>query len=310
MDGHWASEVYITPANGPTPADPVRNVTRYATYNAGITWSKTGNKLAFISERGGTGSQLYILALQKPSVAGVAVGTDIDWEDVHLRATQISSMDTWEGAISPDGSKVAFRGRQNGDDLWVASTNGKELLRLTSGQSAADADSVVAGRLPAVDLFPRQYGQLRMTSGSGVGTPAVVPFEAKMTIRREEEFAEIFEQCWRALNESFYDVHFHGANWLAVREKYRPLVKHVVLREDFDALISLMLGELNASHLGIMSPDYPTPKQYTADLGLLFDHQYRGPGLRVAEFSSVGRPTNGASSSKWATSSKPSTAWS
>ncbi len=87
-------------------------------------------------------------------------------------------------------------------------------------------------------------------------TPALVPFQAKMTIRRDEEFAEMFEQSWRALDENFYDIEFHGANWNAVREKYRPLVKHVALREDFYALINLMMGELNASHLGIRACRY------------------------------------------------------
>ena len=37
----------------------------------------------------------------------------------------------------------------------------------------------------------------------------------------------MFEQSWRALNESFYDANFHGANWKAVRAKYEPLVAHV-----------------------------------------------------------------------------------
>ena len=48
-----------------------------------------------------------------------------------------------------------------------------------------------------------------------------------MTINRQEEFAEMFDQSWRALHENFYDAKFHGADWNAVREKYRPLVKHV-----------------------------------------------------------------------------------
>src|SRR5262249_47218089 len=42
------------------------------------------------------------------------------------------------------------------------------------------------------------------------------------------------------------------------------------------------LGELNASHLGISGP--PTrPDEITADLGLVFDETYRGPGLKIAE---------------------------
>src|SRR5439155_515324 len=81
---------------------------------------------------------------------------------------------------------------------------------------------------------------------------------------------------------SFYDASFHGANWNAVGAKYRPLVKHVALKEDLYSLISLMLGELNASHLGI-SGDVPAPEQATAELGLLFDNSYKGDGLRIAE---------------------------
>ena len=43
-----------------------------------------------------------------------------------------------------------------------------------------------------------------------------------------------------------------------------------------------MLGELNASHLGIGGPSAP-PEEVTADLGLIFDETYRGPGLKIAE---------------------------
>src|SRR5439155_11756568 len=112
--------------------------------------------------------------------------------------------------------------------------------------------------------------------------PVRIPFSAKMTVKRDEEFREMFEQSWRALAENFYDPKFHGADWKAVRAKYRPLVAHVAQREDLYALVSLMLGELNASHLGI-SGKLPTPDEATADLGLIFDETYRGPGLKVAE---------------------------
>ena len=63
-----------------------------------------------------------------------------------------------------------------------------------------------------------------------------------MTVRRDEEFAEMFEQSWRALSDYFYDAKFHGADWKAVRAKYQPLVEHVAQSEDLYALVSLMLG--------------------------------------------------------------------
>ena len=50
MDGSFASELYIVPTDGSTPP---KNVTRYATYNGDVTWSRTGNKIGFISQRRG-----------------------------------------------------------------------------------------------------------------------------------------------------------------------------------------------------------------------------------------------------------------
>jgi tricorn protease len=290
MDGSWASELYVIPAGGATAADPARNVTRYATYNAGVTWSKFGNKLAFLSERrSGMPQGLYVLSLQKPAVAGTPSSSEIDWEDIHRRVIQPVPVAVVEAAIARDGNRVAFRALQGGDDLWVAGTDGKDISRLT--RSNLKPSQIQWSRSGSSILwFKDGEGSIRMTSAGGgpfgvsptSGTPPLVPFQARMTIKRDDDFVEIFEQSWRFLNEHFYDPNFHGTDWKAIREKYRPLVKHIALKEDLYALISLMLGELNASHLGIMGMP-PASESLTADLGLLFDEKYRGPGLKVAE---------------------------
>jgi tricorn protease len=284
LDGSWASEIYIVPSGGPTAAEPIRNVTRYALWNVGITWSRT-NKLAFLSERKpGAPESMYVMSLQKPSLPGAAPSGVIDWEDVHLRVFQPTPMHALEGAISLDGSRIAFRSQQNGDDLWIASTDGKDVSRLTTGNMRPTQITWSRGVLSNLIYFRDGLGNLRMLLVSGLTTnnPALVPFQAKLTIKRDEEFTEMFEQSWRALHENFYDANFHGVNWNAIRDKYRPLVKHVALREDFYDLISLMMGELNASHMGIVGPPV-FPEQTTADLGLVFDERYPGPGLKIAE---------------------------
>jgi tricorn protease len=283
-DGSFASELYIAPVDG---SSPPRNVTRYATYNGDVSWSRTGGKLGFISQRRGLYSA-HVLSLQKPGTPGSA--TDIDWEDIHLRAERPAAMSADDATISPNGQQIAFRHSNNGDDLWVASTAGSSVSRVTtSGQAPRNIrwSRKYAGLL----YFLNGSGEVRSIrpSGSfGLATmglnsePVRLPFQARMTIRREEEFAEMFAQCWRALSDQFYDSKHHGTNWEAIRSKYQPLVAHVALKEDLYALISLMLGELNASHLGI-SGRLPSPDEQTADLGLIFDETYRGPGLKVAE---------------------------
>jgi tricorn protease len=278
MDGSFASELYLVPAAGGTP----RNVTRYATFNAGVTWSKDNHKLAFLSQRR-QATTVHVLSLQKPAAPGTPPSNDIDWDDIHLRVQQAAPLPADEAAISPGGGKVAFRARASGgEDLWVASTNGGQLTRVTTG-NLGPHQIRWSRRSPDLLYFRDRDGSLRAVRASGLGNPERIAFTAKMTIRRDEEYAEMFEQSWRALAEHFYDPHFHGSNWDAVRAKYRPLAKHVVLKEDLYALISLMLGELNASHLGIAGVFGPPLEEATADLGLLFDESYRGPGLKVAE---------------------------
>jgi tricorn protease len=283
QDGSFASELYITPAEGLKPGVKAKNITRYATYNGGVSWSQNGSKLAFISQRRHEPT-MYVLSLKKPSAPGLPEGRaiEIDWDDIHLRVKQPAPIPAEDGAISPDGRRVAFRSiSSNGDDLWVASADGGHLLRLTTGNTRPTGIQW-SRRVPDLIYYRDRHGLLRTARASFAGESSIIPFAAKMVIRRDEEFTEMFDQSWHALRESFYDPAFHGANWDAARAKYRPLVKHIALREDLYALISLMLGELNASHLGIGGNGLPA-EQTTAELGLLFDESYRGPGLRIAE---------------------------
>ncbi len=284
MDGSFASELFIIPATGATAQDPPRNVTRFATYNSGVTWSRSGNKLAFISMRKGTGFSAYVLSLQKPLAFGTFPGKDIDWENIHLRVKQPAGMIINECAISGDGSKIAFRASADDmEDLWVANSDGGSVTRITTG-NFKPTQIAWSRFFPGQIYFRDAAGNLRAVM---LGTPAglvpnIVPFVAKMTVRQDEVFLEMFDQSWRALNENFYDDKFHGADWKQIRTKYRAIVPHCALKEDLYALIALMLGELNASHLGI-SGNLGTPEQQTADLGLLFDHRHPGPDLKIAE---------------------------
>jgi tricorn protease len=286
-DSSFASDLYIIPSAGGEP----KNVTRFGTYNGGVTWSARGKKLSFISERRRNQVSLFVLSLQKPVAPGASsAGSDIDWEDIHLRVDHPAPVHIEEGAISADGNMVAFRAwSTGGEDLWVASTNGSQLARLTVGNQRPQ--QIQWSRYsPDLIYFRDAAGALRKARTTGGAAslfsfmPANdrIPFTAKMTVRRDEEFNEMFEQSWRALSEDFYDPLFHGINWLSIRLKYRPLVKHVALKEDFYSLVSLMLGELNASHLGIMGFTHP-PEERTAELGLLFDESYSGLGLKIAE---------------------------
>src|SRR5437763_856080 len=92
----------------------------------------------------------------------------------------------------------------------------------------------------------------------------------------------MFVESLRSLYHYFYDPKLHGVDWEAVRARYKPLVEHVATKEDLYALLYMMMGELNASHLGVGGFG-TAPEQLTAELGLLFDESYTGRGLKITE---------------------------
>ncbi len=53
------------------------------------------------------------------------------------------------------------------------------------------------------------------------------------------------------MKHRFYAADMHGVDWAKVRDNYETLLAHVADQEDLHDVISMMIGELNASHTGI-----------------------------------------------------------
>lgn len=73
---------------------------------------------------------------------------------------------------------------------------------------------------------------------------------AKVSVNVEPraEWAQILDEAWRINRDYFYATNFHGADWPAMREKYRALLPHAATRFDVDRLIQAMLSELSVGH--------------------------------------------------------------
>jgi len=81
------------------------------------------------------------------------------------------------------------------------------------------------------------------------------------------EWAQMFEEFWRIERDFFYDPGMHGANWPAVRERYRPWLTSVGHRDDLNYLIAQMMGEMEVGHNFVGGGDLP--KVDTVPVGLL-----------------------------------------
>lgn len=99
---------------------------------------------------------------------------------------------------------------------------------------------------------------------------------------------EVFREAWTLLRDNFFDPKFNGVNWEASRERYGPYVASSTTPDEMRRIMSLMIGDLNASHLGLSGPAGGGP--VVGQLGLRFDaREFETEGrLRVAEVVTLG----------------------
>ncbi len=94
-----------------------------------------------------------------------------------------------------------------------------------------------------------------------------IPFIATEKTEQSKLFIQSFDEAWELVHNNFYDPEFHGVDWKAMRNKYRPLVESCKTRREFYYYVTEMIGELNASHQGIYGPISDIPGYNTGFLG-------------------------------------------
>lgn len=60
-----------------------------------------------------------------------------------------------------------------------------------------------------------------------------------------------FRTLWVVMRDEFYDAKMSGTDWSAIFRRYQSAVRSVQARQDWVDRMNEMLGELNASHLGV-----------------------------------------------------------
>ncbi len=102
------------------------------------------------------------------------------------------------------------------------------------------------------------------------------------TIPREE-FRGIFLDAWRLERDYFYDRNMQGVDWVAMRERYLPLVDRVADRDELNAVIAQMVSELSALHTFVHGGDSraPSDKIDLASLGARLRRDEKAGGFVV-----------------------------
>ena len=188
----------------------------------------------------------------------------------------VNSSHMADAILSPGGDTLYYQAKfEGGYDLWKHDLveNKTEIVMKNVGYGLeADKD------FKNLYVYNNGIRQIDLAKNSQKG----IDFEANFNYRPYEERAYIFNHVWQQVKDKFYDPKLHGVDWEGYKKTYAKFLPYINNNFDFRDMLSEMLGELNGSHTGARYyPEGATLK--TAALGLFFDNDYEGDGLKVEE---------------------------
>ena len=203
-----------------------------------------------------------------------------DLENCRDRIERLTVTPSFLGDIllDKDGENIYYNvAFEKGMDLWHRD--------LMTGNTELLIKNVGNGEM----MFDKSYKEIYLAADGGIKkvTPqskAVknIEFEAQFNYQPYKERAYMFDHVWRQVKDKFYDKNIHGVDWEGYRKTYERFLPYINNNHDFQEMLSEMLGELNASHTGARYTGTWASLQ-TASLGLFFDEDYTGDGLKITE---------------------------
>ena len=287
----------------PEPAAPPYNLSRHSDYDMGGTWSPDGSKIAFFAERG-VERELDIhwvylrqedeqrhraeFDLARAKSGGTSPKTpdnipvEIDFEGLTERIHRVTNANSrdYSTVWSHDGKALAFRG----------TVKGKAGMHKISWPNPGSPAFLTSNTGTNIDW--RKEGMFWLLNRIPAKDATSYSFKVYQTTDVVEYKRLAFRKIWRTLRDEFYDASMNGKDWEAMRVKYEDTAANTTHWYEFGRCISMLEGELNASHTGFRQDykewklwDYSEWEEDTGHLGLRFDHATKGPvaGLRIRE---------------------------
>jgi tricorn protease len=207
----------------------------------------------------------------------------VDPDGIEKRAKRLTTGDNGAGDffLSADGKTVYYTSRDDeGTGLFSVPITGGDARKVSAGnfsnlQPTRDRRTIFffrsgGGGFGGAPAGGAEIFQMPLTGGSPRAER--VTFSFRVRVDRTAEWEQIFEESWRVMKYRFYDENMHGRDWAAIREEYKPLLAHVGTYEDAYDLANQMIGELNASHVGVSGP---------SSVNMEDEYQTRLPGFEM-----------------------------
>jgi tricorn protease len=179
---------------------------------------------------------------QEPSSKGILLGYSFEDQKEDTLVRGVSDF-----GISLDASTLIYR-------------TGNRLRVFKAGEKPEDKPN---------NGFNRKTGWIDLSRLSVVVVPG-------------DEWRQMFREAWRLQRDQFWNPEMSQVDWVAVHDRYLPLVERVGSRVEFSDLMWEMQGELGTSHCYEMLGDYrPEPVYQIGALGADFAYDPDLDGWKI-----------------------------
>ena len=194
-------------------------------------------------------------------------------------------------AISPDGKWLLMIASAEGSqNLYLYSLDEMSTERRVARQLTSTGGSKSAAQFSpdSKEIFFLRQGRINTISVEGQNAKRL-EVTAEMDVDFAEEKLEVFKEGWTLLRDGFFDPDFNGIDWEAIRDDYGARIRGAGSPDEMRRIMSLMVGELNASHLGVGRPPGANSPS-VGRLGLTFGRrEYEQSGnLKITEILPLG----------------------
>jgi Tol biopolymer transport system component/C-terminal processing protease CtpA/Prc len=175
---------------------------------------------------------------------------EVVFEGIRNRLTLLQIQDPRLQQITADPDRIWYttRGNINSFALDRTTDNVTIVGWITDGTPKSNVQVSSDGK----ELFYLEQGRVTVLTLSN-REKRTLTITCEMDVDFEREKTEVFAQAWQYLNDNFFDPKFNGVDWKAMRERFAPLVAGAHTGDELRRVLQLMIGELNASHMGVGS---------------------------------------------------------
>jgi tricorn protease len=304
--GHWLAvatedrnanrDIWLVPVAAERNAI---NLTRHPAFEGSPRWSPDGRFLVFSAKRGADQKiQLWNIDFGNHGSTGDLTKSQILKAAGSAKLLPTPTLEPTRTLWAPDSKSLWFQNQNRSDKTLYA-------MQIADGtvSPVAKARGLPIRMTDQGDLLWRVN---QVPAHFRDGELMTYPIRARLERRRDESLKIAFRRVWRTLRERFHDPEIPEATWNAMRDRYEDAATGARSSRQFDHVINLLFGELNASHLSLLRKPWNDETKVsgkkeprTAHPGLVFRDggPHNGPLVieRVLPGSRVARLANAPS---------------